>query len=237
MKFEQSWRAAGTKIEMAVPVGEKVRTDGGRRLLGRLVAIGVLALACSSQEVSGSPGGGGPGGNSAGGVGGNVGPGGSSAGSDIGEPPDGAPGTGGTLGCLATPDSCVSTCMVSGPIRDRGYCDSTGVFACPAGYTRFTSCPPGACAWGGTCCDGTTGMITHPSCGPDGFLAECPAGSDVSSTGICIPASLGVSDCSDLVTHACDLLDQRCHDAFGNNCFCGPGGDGGLSWSCPFGPP
>jgi hypothetical protein len=129
----------------------------------------------------------------------------------------------------------VSTCAQSGAIFDKGYCDPMGVFACPPGYVTFSSCPPRACVRGGTCCDQITGAISHPSCGPNGLLVDCPTNSVDISNAMCIPPSLGVSDCFSLDSKACNLAKQQCYD--GNwQCTCGSGGDGGLVWLC-FPPP
>ena len=200
--------------------------EGMRRASGWVAFWCGLAAACSSQEFP-PPAGGGP----AGAAGGNAGTADPGVGSGGPGGPDGPPGTGAPLSCLDAPDSCVSTCAMQSATWDKGYCDSTGAFACPTGYTRTTTCPPGACVLGGSCCDQTTGVMSYRSCGPDGLLLDCPAGSvDNSSTAICIPASLGVSDCLSLSDKACDATQQQCYDGY-IECFC-LAHEAGSHWWC-----
>ena len=85
------------------------------------------------------------------------------------------------------------------------------------------------------CCDDTTGVFSlAPPCGPDGFQQACPAGTHHYDYHLgCIPAGLGVTECSDLDGKACSFEPQGCIQG-DTECSCSPtAGDGGaLTWQC-----
>jgi hypothetical protein len=147
---------------------------------------------------------------------------------------DGFGGQGGNTSCF-NGDTCVQSCSAYVPSGEiSGSCDATGAFACPGETVRVSSCAPNACARNTpVCCDETTGVETHPPCGPEGFIEACPAGNRADDTGArCIPVGLGVTNCLDLQEQPCNLALQLCSfDGVYCQCLSTAAG-GGLRWQC-----
>ena len=151
-----------------------------------------------------------------------------------GPAPGGAGGQGANTGCLTHSSmTCVVSCAISVPSIAFGSCDQNGSLTCPAGYLPLASCAPNACAQSSnfSCCNQTTGAITQPPCGTEGLIVDCPMGTLQEKLYVCIPPSLGVTNCASLVGQPCDLLDMRCESDIGTLCACEPG-DAGFIWSC-----
>ena len=183
----------------------------GSRKAGSLLLFCVLtAAACSSQEAA------------AGGSGGLSGTGG------MGPVLEGLGGQGDTI-CADGSDGCVSSCAIAPFVWTPGFCNAAGAFTCPADFVRLSSCASNICGQTSViCCDDTTGVIAAPPCKPDGLFDVCPAGSHSTTSG-CIPAALGVTDCSRL-GGTCGMVGQRCSDN-GTHCEC-TAFQVGVAWEC-----
>ncbi len=210
------------------------------RHLPHLLSFWLLAAACNPQSLppppppigTGSAGGstGGLGGAGAGGVsdrgaGGRSGPGGAGA--------DGLGGNGADL-CPGQSAGCVSSCTTAPFVYLAPVCEA-GTWTCPSGSVSLATCDANSCAQiYQDCCDDTTGAISAAPCSSDGQVLACPDGTRYSRR-YCVPAILGISNCSGLAYKACDLDGQRCYSGGGDDCVCRmtPGTDAGLAWDCP----
>jgi hypothetical protein len=170
-----------------------------------LVALGALALGCTSSSANGGPGGG--------------------AGDGPLYPPAG------TL-CVrrpGDPQGCVSSCFAQNPVMGVLSCDPD---SCGPGFTLLTDCPAEACNQvQQTCCDLTTGHVAAPPCKADGTHDVCPAGTEVAEWAQCIPGGLDISACNDLRDQPCASPGQECHQGPGFQCTC-VAGDAGMHWMC-----
>jgi hypothetical protein len=170
----------------------------------RIVALGALALGCTSPAAGGPDGG---------------------AGDARLYPP--AP----TI-CLTRPgelQGCVSSCFAQNPAMGVLSCDP---YSCDPGFTLLTTCPPEACTQvQQTCCDLTTGHLAAPACKADGTHDVCLAGRELSAWGHCIPVGLDISSCDELRDEPCASPGQECHRDPGFQCSCTEG-DAGMHWAC-----
>ena len=158
--------------------------------------------------------------------------------------PDGAtPGSesGGGDGSASPCDAmgqfrCVSNCIDEFVLHGDAVCQG-GLWICPRGYVKATTCPADACAiTEDACCDPVTGdLTTNPCPNTGGLRPSCPDGTYPSDHWFCIPPVLGVGDCVGLDGLACSGEVHQCtsFSSVGANCSCFTDSDAGAgNWQC-----